>query len=507
MLTNRVQWVLLFVVGLLLIGVVGCGGNHGDNQLPPDVTDPAIIYGGDTPAPSDFPVAHAAQGVLADAPLGTDPAYSVTPVVGEETSRTAAKAGSALEPGEMFSLISATITPAGTAEASVNWDASNIEYNEGTKVSLWLKYEVAPDITYKRTWKIDATEFNYSEASVNSGAGGIVTAKFDYTLPFIEGETDKSAIYECVIELPKQGSVVIITDPGQDIGQVPFLIKKVPTDEYNYSDGDAQMGWEDLITNSDYDYNDLVTRMRVKEYRRTSDHKLVQIDLYVKAIARGAGYDHAWQFNMDGAFPGSTAVAYIECYYADGTVHGGQKVWRSSDGVSIPIFESSKYSAIPPPPESYATNTVTNTSFVDGDYAMATILFDTPLAQGSYTPMPYKPQLRVRASSNPTGGSVYIIGLWTRRGDPVDTNKRPLAFVIPYCYRWPREGVKIWTGYPRFTNWVAWVNNLALPESAQPDFWNDNPVEKTSGSWNVVSASGFFKTTPALPDWFLNPPD
>ena len=37
------------------------------------------------------------------------------------------------------------------------------------------------------------------------------------------------------------------------------------------------LGWEDLIVNSDYDYNDLVTYMRVTEHRRKSDNKLVQI--------------------------------------------------------------------------------------------------------------------------------------------------------------------------------------------------------------------------------------
>jgi len=505
MLKNRMMWAALVVAFLLLIGAVGCGGGGTDQDPVYDPAAPPKIELPDVPAATDKPVAVTIEGLQTDAPLGTDPAYNVTPVTGIETSRVAAKAGSTLGPTEMFKLLDATISLADTQAANVNWDATDLSYQEGTRISLWLKYEIAANITYNRTWTITATGLNYSDASINSGSGGVVTTKFDYTLPYLAGTADQNAVYKCIVNLPKVGSIVIIVDPGESYDEIPFKITKVPVDPYNYSDGDAQMGWEDLISDSDYDYNDLVTRMRVKEYRRKNDHKLVQIDLYVKAIARGAGYDHAWQFNMDGAFPGATAVAYVQNYYANGTAHGGQKVWRSTDGVSIPIFETSKYSAIPPPPESYATNTVSNTSFVDGDYATATILFDTPLAQGTYTPMPYKPQLRVRASSNPTGGSVYIIGLWTRRGDPVDSNKRPLAFVIPFSYRWPAEGRKIWYAYPAFSDWVKWVNDMTKPDSAQPSFWDDTPVEKSSGTWNVVTRTGFFKATPAPPLWFTNP--
>jgi LruC domain-containing protein len=472
----------------LLALFASCGG--GGTNASPGTGDgdplPGLVGNIDAPpAASDLPVAHKTEGVWPDAPLGTTADYNTQPAAGVVAGHSASKALSALPVGQPYAILGATITLAGTEAASVDWDATGLTFQEGTKVSLWVKYEVAPSFTFIRKWKIPETGLDYSETIVES-TGGVYTVHFEYSLPFVDGTANISAVYTSSLTMPKQGSAVIIVDPGITEGSVPFIITKVPTDPYTYSTEEAQMGWEDLITNSDYDYNDLVTRMRVTERRRRSDNKLVQIDLYLKGIARGAGYDHGWQFNMDGAFPGSSAMAYIEQYYATGAPHGSQRIWTSQNGTSIPVFVSSK-EALPAPPESYATNTVKGSTFIDGDYAYVTIMFDTPLAVGTYTPMPYKPQLRVYAND----GSVYTIGLWTRRGDPVDSNHRPLAFIIPDNYAPPMEGRYIWYGYPRFTNWVAWVNDLTKPDSAQPKFWDDTPVWKTGTTYNVFQRSLF----------------
>ncbi len=477
----------LLVLTLLAL-FASCGGGGTTANPGPGGGDPPPGQVGNIDAPpaaSDYPQAQTAEGVWPDAPLGTTAAYNVQPAAATIDSHAASKAGSTLGAGQPYAILAATLTPAGTAAAAVNWDATDISYQEGTKVSLWLKYEVAPSFTFIRNWKIAETGLDYSE-TVNEVNGGVYSVSFDYTLPFLDSTTDIAAVFTASLSLPKQGSAVIIVDPGITQGSVPFTITKVPVDPYEYSTEEAQMGWEDLISDSDYDYNDLVTRMRVTERRRRSDNKLVQIDLYVKGIARGAGYNHGWQFNMDGAFPGSTAVAYVDQFYANGQPHGAQRIWTSRNGASIPVFANTN-EALPPPPESFATNSVKNSTFIDGDYAYVTIMFDTPLAVGTYTPMPYKPQLRVYAS----GGSVYTIGLWTRRGDPVDSNKRPLAFIIPDTYAWPMEGRYIWYGYPRFTNWVAWVNDLTKPDSAEPKFWNDTPVWKSGTTYNVFQRSLF----------------
>lgn len=216
--------------------------------------------------------------------------------------------------------------------------------------------------------------------------------------------------------------------------------------------GFAQMAWEDLIDNADYDYNDFVGRLNAIE-RRNASNQLVQIQFTIKAVARAAGYDADWQFNINGAFPGATAFAIVNQYYANGEPHGPQKIWRSTDGTSIPVFTPIR-EALPNPPGSYATNGIPGTLFIDGDYAEVTVVFDQPLSQGSYTPAPYSPELRVQAA----GGSVYTVPLWRKKGDAVDGEGRPLAFIIPDTYTWPLEGKSIWTVFDEFSEWTDWID-------------------------------------------------
>jgi LruC domain-containing protein len=230
------------------------------------------------------------------------------------------------------------------------------------------------------------------------------------------------------------------------------------TSNPNFNVALAQMAFEDLLTGSDYDYNDFVGRINSIE-TRNSVGKLVQIQFTLKAVARSAGYDSDWQFNINGAFPGATATATVNQYYTNGTRHGNQKIWRSSNGASIPVFTPIR-SALPSPPGSYATNGIAGTQYMDGDYAEVTVVFDHPISQGAYTPAPYSPELRVEAGN----GNVYNIGLWKQKGDPVDSTGRPLAFIIPDTYAWPLEGNNITTVFSGFNAWKLWINN----QGAQP---------------------------------------
>src|SRR5690606_184920 len=100
----------------------------------------------------------------------------------------------------------------------------------------------------------------------------------------------------------------------------------------------------------------------------------------------------------------------------------------------------------------WATNAFDSQPVVQGDYAIVKIQFNTPMKQGSYTAMPYEPELRV----HPSGGNIYVVPLWTKPGDYIDSNGRPLAFIVPNTYAWCAEGVKIWNVYPQFNNWANW---------------------------------------------------
>lgn len=233
--------------------------------------------------------------------------------------------------------------------------------------------------------------------------------------------------------------------------------------------GHSMMVWEDLIQNSDYDYNDFVSSMEFEEMLNEGGD-LIEIDLEVKALARGAGYEHVWQYNIDSAFPGAVCVATIDQYHVNGSRNGSQRIWLSSSGVSFPVFSSSKQ-ALPPPQGYWATNAFDNQPAVDGDYAFVRIQFDTPMPAGSYTPAPYDQELRVQ----PSGGNTYVIPLWTKPGDFVDSNGYPLAFIVNNLYAWPAEGVPVWRVHPEFKVWADWLND---PGDFAPNrfFWEYEPV-------------------------------
>lgn len=232
----------------------------------------------------------------------------------------------------------------------------------------------------------------------------------------------------------------------------------------------AQMSFEDLIGSNDYDYNDFVGYINAIE-TRNANGDLLQIHFTLQAAARSANYDSDWQFNVNGAFPGATATAFVDQYYADGTRHGNQKIWRSTDGASVPVFTPIR-EALPSPPESFYTNGIAGTTYVEGDYAEVTVVFDSPVPGGSYEDAPYDPELRVDAGN----GTVVTIDLWKERGDALDATGRPLAFIVPDAFAWPLEGQYIGNVYPPFADWLFYIDMHSNGNAPDPDWWTTDPV-------------------------------
>lgn len=256
-------------------------------------------------------------------------------------------------------------------------------------------------------------------------------------------------------------------ESGDGPGYGEYLAAPTNQGDTNFNVALAQMNFEDLIGGNDYDYNDFVGRINAIETRNNQGN-LVQIQFTLKAIARSAGYDSDWQFNINGAFPGASCTAIVNQYYTSGVRHGNQKIWRSSNGASVPVFTPIR-SALPNPPGSWSTNGIAGTQYIDGDYAEVTVIFDSPVMAGSYTPAPYAPELRVQAS----GGNIYQIGLWKQKGDPVDSTGHPLAFIIPDTFAWPLEGNNINTVFAGFDAWKAWLNNQGSQPST--NWWDQDP--------------------------------
>lgn len=244
--------------------------------------------------------------------------------------------------------------------------------------------------------------------------------------------------------------------------EVPNFIQKMAM---------AQFAWDDDTNAPDHDYNDFVGRMNIAEVRNTNN-EMVQMLMTAKAMARSTDWDASWQFNVGASFPGATEVyAVVDQYYADGTPHGGQRIYESAGGCSIPIFSPTR-EALPSPPGSNYTNGEPGTQYMHGDYAEVLVILHQPQPQGTYTPIPYNPQLLVDAGD----GSVYTIDLWSKPGDPVEDTGYPQAFIVPDTYAWPLEGEPITNVYPEFQDWLDWINDQSLTEPSPP-WWQYDPVD------------------------------
>ncbi|MBN2081015.1 LruC domain-containing protein [bacterium] len=473
-------WQLITIATLALVALLGvsCGGG-GSAPVGGDLggnDDPPSLVGdiSDGVNPNDVPVAGPVEGVFEDAPLGTDPEYQVqtadeiieTHLVSHSTSGLKSVSD---DPLFWVAIVLRDEEPTpGLASQS---------FHEGDEVDLYMRYQVFEgQLTISREWHVDAIGLHFVQPEVEHAQAGTYEATFPISIPFECATQD--AMFIGVWGLPRTTSSVTIPD-SSDFREVSFEILATPTltpidypNNLGNVEGLAQLGWEDLLSGSDYDYNDFVGKMHATELRN-EDNELVQIQLTLKAVARSAGYDSDWQFNINAAFPTVNDVdvlAIVDQYYADGTPHGYQRVYASAGGMSVPIFTPIR-DALPNPPGSYATNGIPGTEFIDGDYCEVTIILNKPLAQGAYTPIPYKPELRV----HPYNGGIYTIGLWTQPGDPVDSYGRPLAFIVPDTYAWPLEGKRIWYCYDGFPDWIQWIGN---PDTAAPNpiWYDETPV-------------------------------
>jgi hypothetical protein len=419
------------------------------------------------------------------APLGLDDTYTPGIVGGEVLSDghgASALVGPATPPSG-FMPIDLVMMPDGVAP---NFTLSKGTFTEGQKVDMWIWYELySPTMTMDRHWVAGDIGLDYPEVALPH-TKGIYKVKLDYAIPFVGAKTNSVFKFD-------------ITGAGLNKVSPNFLFDIVTTPNTTAvypppgSDGDnsvpgygvgwAQLAIEDLVSDSDYDFNDFVARMQATEYRNTAGN-LMAIKMRIKAIARGAGYDAQWQLNFGAAFPGATAFAKIDQYYANGTRHGNQVLWKSSNGLAIPVFSPTK-GALPPPPGSFATNTVAGTKWIDGDYADVTIFFNTPIAAGTYTQMPYSPELRVL----PPGGPTYIVTYstqtdngWIMGSTPTDGSGAPLGFIVPDTWAWPLEYQPVWNSFGSFMTWADWVMAPNSGNIKDPNTYLVSPAPSTSGS-------------------------
>jgi len=236
----------------------------------------------------------------------------------------------------------------------------------------------------------------------------------------------------------------------------------------------AQFAWDDDVNGSDLDYNDFIGRLRISEIRNEAN-EIVMMHMTAKAMARGSSNLAEWQFNLEASFPGTEEIyAIVNQFHADGTPARPQELWESEGGVSFPVF-SPTADAFPGAESAATVNVTPGTEIFEGDYAEIIVILNVPQAQGTYSPMPYEPQLYVDYGD----GNTAIIPLWAEIGDELRADGFPQAFIVPDTYAWALEGETLANVYPEFWHstehdWIDWINGQ--PPEPAPPWWQYPPA-------------------------------
>ena len=457
------------LIAALAIYCVACGGGatSGSQHFSDPNFTPGTVWNGGSGGPSDLSQMMDSQpivGASPGAPLGTNPAYGVQEILPETSSAMGASVVALPEE----SVAAVTVSADGTEPV---WDATDLTFSEGETITLWAEYVAPNGQPVERTFEIP--EIDVTCNNPLPGTGGTQTVSFDYTLPFLPGNDDTPV------------SFVFSLDEGTATQTIEFIIVDVPTVQLPMRAW--QMAWETAMNTADYDYNDLIVRMEATETKDTNTEKVVQIDVVVKAIARGDGYSADWQFNLEDSFPGATAVtSTTQQYKAGGTIPDGPvHSWKSSQGISIPVFTPVRNVLPSIPGHGSTVNVLTSENWSAGGLAKIKIIPSPGMVPGTYQPLPWTNQMLILSEDR---SEVYVISLRTNRGgNKVQDDPNPLGFILPYNappYNWPLEGVNIEnvydgeSGIGSFAQWVTWWN---LPSGDQhyndpePQWWMHDP--------------------------------
>jgi LruC domain-containing protein len=216
---------------------------------------------------------------------------------------------------------------------------------------------------------------------------------------------------------------------------------------------DFTYAWEDLRnTGNDADYNDLVIK---SDIIKTSN--MMQIEF--TAAARGAGYDHAFKFN----------IAKTGIPLGAAGIFGAASVQDMGTYYTVTVFPSTKM-ALPSAGASGFANTVPSEPCVTPTTRQVTIAIDGSFPYNAARP--YEPFISVYTSGTASGASSYDLNVYGVAATPdtwTDTDGKvyPNGILIPSDWKWPLENVRITTAYPNFRSIsdgfnTAWANTAPV---------------------------------------------
>jgi hypothetical protein len=205
--------------------------------------------------------------------------------------------------------------------------------------------------------------------------------------------------------------------PDRDGDGVPDDADEFPDDPslIGSTTGEYTIAYEDLWpAKGDADMNDLVVRLRIKEYI-DNNNMISKITVTAKLLAAGAGYKNQLWINVLGK-------DYELIFNPKQDLNG-------------------KY------------NTKQKEDYVQGPEHKVEIALNPAVARDQMDAMPYDPYIRCNGNDK---NQVHLSFVKSKfKGQVLDTDGFPWAILVPADWAWPYEGTSIFQAYPEFQKWYA----------------------------------------------------
>jgi hypothetical protein len=247
---------------------------------------------------------------------------------------------------------------------------------------------------------------------------------------------------------------------------------------FNDQNNQATLAFEDVPSNSDSDYNDFVTNIKVSE-TYSSLGELTKIVLEYAAKYKESGLDHklisvfdgnvrgrdGWVsnqsiFKSEAMFVGDASIKYE--LYTNGVL--AKTVNNVAKAQDLVVFEStgSAYST-----KQVARITITG---IDGKQNLLSVRKGLSIKR-------YRTLLYIHEKNNS-----YDVDIAEINPSAFDNHSKPVAIFVPLDWHIPKEGMNIDAGYPDFQAHADFMKNAtanaSLVESDKAKNWFNNIVLK-----------------------------
>jgi LruC domain-containing protein len=241
---------------------------------------------------------------------------------------------------------------------------------------------------------------------------------------------------------------------------------------------DFRVGYEDLLEDGDWDYNDFVVGIDITGFYIHNDPELVKLTFRFEALARAASYHHDLKFGIHTDFFGSSGAYTIDYYETDGSfISSTIGSFNAFQPLDLMIFDDT-WNALPPTAgHPYVANGIDGTGTYPGRITIVSFSFTGFFAKNSLNLDTYTlDYIGVHGENLFFEPYLHV----TNTGEDIQTGD--IRFIVtPDTWIWPQESASIWTVYPYNDVTGEGVSQGRSPPNFTDHWYTETP---TTNKWD-----------------------